>query len=273
MGPIWLPSHSPAVMNQPTDTADNLPPGVTPGLWQYVHRRQIADDYDDFFAFNRLFEFDAQVLARYVHGDGLVVDLGCGTGRSLLPLLRRGLRGLGIDLSQPMLQIAAQKAREEDLPLECVHANAVELDFLAENTADFVLCMFSTLGMIEGRDNRRRLLDHTRRILKPNGMFIVHVHNYWFNLTKRDDAWWLVKDFLRALSSRGHQKGDKVFEYRGIQDMYLHVFTLRELIGELRQTGFSPVEVIPLHPLRDRALRRPWLFGTLRCNGWIAVCR
>ena len=260
-------------MNQPTDNAEERPPGVTRGLWQYVHDRQIAEDYDDFFACNRLFEFDVQVLARYIHGDGLVVDFGCGTGRSLLPLLRRGLRGLGIDLSQRMLQIAAEKAREENLPLECIHANLVELDFLADDTADFALCMFSTLGMIEGRDNRRRLLDHVRRILKPDGPFIVHVHNYWFNLTKRDEAWWVAKDLAKALFCRGHERGDKSFIYRGIRDMYLHVYTRRELIGVLREAGFLPIEVIPLHRLRDRPLRWPWLLGAVRANGWIAVCR
>ena len=64
-----------------------LPPGVTRGLWDYVRSREIAEDYDEYFAFNTLFEFDEQVLARHFKPPGVVVDLGCGTGRALVPLV------------------------------------------------------------------------------------------------------------------------------------------------------------------------------------------
>jgi len=38
-----------------------LPPGVSRGLWDYVHAPHIADDYDDYFALNSLFETDGAV--------------------------------------------------------------------------------------------------------------------------------------------------------------------------------------------------------------------
>ena len=39
-----------------------LPAGVTRGLWDYVHSDVIADDYDNYFAYNRLFDLDMQVV-------------------------------------------------------------------------------------------------------------------------------------------------------------------------------------------------------------------
>jgi hypothetical protein len=39
-----------------------LPPGVSHGTWEYTQRDSIADDYDDYFAFNSLFEFDQPLL-------------------------------------------------------------------------------------------------------------------------------------------------------------------------------------------------------------------
>ena len=74
-------------------------------MWEYVQTEQIAGAYDDYFALNRLFQFDEQVLARLFTTPGLVVDLGCGTGRTLIPLARRGFRGVGVDLSRHMLRI------------------------------------------------------------------------------------------------------------------------------------------------------------------------
>ena len=50
-------------------------------MWDYAHAPHIADDYDDYFALNTLFEFDEAVLARHLTRPGLIVDLGCGTGR------------------------------------------------------------------------------------------------------------------------------------------------------------------------------------------------
>ena len=103
-------------MPSPTRPHWQLPPGITRGLWDYIHSRPIADDYDAYFAYNRLFQFDEQVVIRalQVRGVGpgsVVADLGCGTGRILVALGRLGLRGLAVDLSEPMLAVVRAKAR------------------------------------------------------------------------------------------------------------------------------------------------------------------
>jgi len=254
-----------------------LPPGVTRGLWDYTHSLPIADDYDDYFAHNRLFRFDEQVILRHLAarrlGEGSVVaDLGCGTGRAIVPLARRGFRGLAIDLSEPMLAVVRRKALAERLAIQCVQANLVDLDGIADNSADVALSLFSTLGMIQGRTNRQRALAHTRRILKPGGVFLLHVHNLWFNLRDPGGPWWLLGNSLRAGIVGDVERGDKFFDYRGVPNMFLHVFTLGELRRLLRDAGFHIVEMIPLDPRRHRALRWPNLLQRLRANGWIIAC-
>ena len=42
---------------------------------------------------------------------GPVIELGCGTGRILLPLVRAGVQVVGVDLSRPMLERARQRLR------------------------------------------------------------------------------------------------------------------------------------------------------------------
>jgi len=250
-----------------------LPPGVTWSVWQYAHTPHIAEDYDDFFAFNRLFKLDQEVLARHVRPPGLVVDLGCGTGRALVPLARRGLCGLAIDLSEDMLRIVQKKADREGLPIRCVRANIVELDWLCDHSADYVICLFSTLGMVQGAENRLRVLRHARRALKPGGLLVIHTHNFWFDLYEPSGPWWLVRNLLQSAVLRGMQRGDKYFAYRGIPQMFLHVFTYRELRRAVRQAGFRVIEVIPLSTNRSQCLRSPWLLGSLRANGWIVVAQ
>ncbi len=250
-----------------------LPPGVTRGLWQYAQADHIADHYDDYFAQNSLFDFDRAVLERHFTQPGLLVDLGCGTGRLLVPFTRRGFRGLAVDLSMPMLEVVGQKAAEEQLPIDRLRANLTELDCLRDGVADYCISMFSTLGMIRGRANRLKALSHTRRILKPGGKFVLHIHNRWYNLFDPQGRVWLAKNLLASLAGRDQEPGDKFFDYRGIPNMFLHVFTRREIKADLRRAGFRIVEFIALDTQRRHALRRPWLFGRLRANGWIVVCQ
>lgn len=250
-----------------------LAPGMTRGLWEYVNSRVVAEDYDDYFAENRLFELDEQVLARHFTKPGsLVADLGCGTARALVPLVRNGMRGLAVDLSEKMLTVVRRKVAEENLAINCLLANLVEFDCVADESIEYAMCLFSTLGMIRGRENRRRMLAGVFRTLKPGGVFVLHVHNRWFNLFDPAGPWPELASWIRSFWNADLEPGDRYFDYRGVKKMFLHAFSRRELIGELRRVGFQIRELIYLHPTRMRALAHPWFFGNLRANGWIAVC-
>ena len=248
-----------------------LPRGVPRGVWEYAHIESIATDYDEFFAFNQLFELDEQVIARHFTQPGLVADFGCGTGRALIPLARRGFRTMGIDLSDHMLRVVAEKAEVDGLDVMRIRANLVELDCLRDEVIDYGVCLFSTLGMIRGRDHRRKVLEHVHRSLRRGGLFVLHVHNYWFNLFDRLGRRWIVRNMIDSTLHREIERGDKFFDYRGVPKMFLHTFSRRELVGELRRTGFRIREMTPLNLTRTRKLRSSWFLGSLRANGWIVV--
>ncbi len=250
-----------------------LPEGVPPGLWDYAQSPLVADDYDEYFAFNSLFEFDEEVIrSRLAERVGVVADLGCGTGRALVALCKDGHRGLAVDLSLPMLRIVREKAQLDGLPIGCVRANMVTLDGVRTASVDHAVCLFSTLGMIRGRANRQQALAHARRIIRPGGRFVLHVHNYWFNLRDPGGPWWVLRNAGAAMSQQDIELGDRWFPYRGVPNMFLHVFRWPELRADLRSAGFRIEERIPLNVERRHRLRWPWLLGPLRTNGWIVVC-
>ncbi|MBC8352631.1 MAG: methyltransferase domain-containing protein [Planctomycetes bacterium] len=254
-----------------------LPPGITRGLWEYVNSDAVAYHYDEYFSHNQLFEFDERIVIeelsrRKIPAGAVVADLGCGTGRALVTLAGCGYRGLAIDLSQKMLEVVREKAEDASLPIQCIQANWVELDGIADSTANGAISLFSTLGMIRGKENRAAALAHTRRILEPGGPFVLHVHNYWYNLYDPGGPWWVLRTLCRAIFKRDIEAGDKFFPYRGVPNMFLHVFRLRELKRDLRRAGFRITRIIALAPQRYRKLRASWFFGTLRANGWIVVC-
>ncbi len=254
-----------------------LPDGVPRGIWDYVHNPSIADDYDEYFADCWLFDLDEplilNLLQQHPAGRGaLVADLGCGTGRALVGLARAGFRGLAVDLSRRMLEIVREKAALDQLDIECLQANLVHLDGIADASVDHCLSLFSTLGMIRGRAHRRQALAHVRRILKPGGWFLLHVHNYWFNLYDPGGPRWLAANAWRTLWKRDCELGDKFYPYRGISNMFLHVFRRREIEAELRWAGLKVRRAWCLDPRRRSFLRFPRLGGNWRTSGWLLAC-
>jgi ubiquinone/menaquinone biosynthesis C-methylase UbiE len=190
----------------------------------------------------------------------------------LFPFARRGFTCLAVDLSPQMLAIVAEKASQEGLVIDRLLANLVQLDCLRDASADYALCMFSTLGMIRGRQHRRQALRHARRNLKPGGTFNLHVHNRWSNLWFPQGRGWVFRNLAASLWRPDVEAGDKFFDYQDVPNMFLHLYTRRELLSDLRQAGLRVIELIPLDSRREHALRYPWLLGPLRAGGWIAVC-
>lgn len=250
----------------------SLPRGVNRSLWEYAHADHIATEYDSYFAENRLFQFDEAVLVDRLRRPGRLIDLGCGSGRLSLAFAARGFSTLAVDLSRPMLRVVGEKARQAGLEIDLLQGNLVELDAIADASADYCICMFSTLGMICGQANRARALDHVRRILKPDGLFVAHVHNRWYHLHDPQGRLWLATGWLRRWSRDRLEAGDKVFEYRRIPRMRLHTFTRREFLGALRAARFDVRQWIPLDARRQDVLRHGWWLESIRANGWIAVC-
>src|SRR4051794_20015136 len=84
-------------------------------------------------------------LAR-AHGlDGRdVLDVACGTGKSFLPLLARGHRVVGCDISPAMLALAAEKAPDVRL----LQADMRTLGRLG--TFDLVTCLDDALNYLLG---------------------------------------------------------------------------------------------------------------------------
>ena len=86
-----------------------LPPGVTRGLWDYLHDAELPRGYDAALAGSPLLAADVRFAEEHFPPPGRLIDLGCGTGRLLLPLARRGFRVLGVDLSAEMLAWRARR--------------------------------------------------------------------------------------------------------------------------------------------------------------------
>lgn len=258
-----------------------LPPGVSRGTWDYVTQPSIATEYDGFHDGHPLLELDKRIVAEHLgpastRPDGsprIAIDFGCGTGRNLTPLAEQGWRVVGVDLSAEMLrEYRAKASKTAKTEPVAIHANMVRLEFFADGFADAVLCMYSSLGMVQGRANRRSFMAHAARILRPDGRFFVHVHNRGSWLRDPGGVRRTVRDWFRSLRDKTWELGDSVYAYRGLPSMYLHVYAERELKRDLASSGLELVRYYRLNRQSSQLLQGAWL-PHLRSGGFLAVCR
>jgi SAM-dependent methyltransferase len=234
-----------------------LPPGTDRGLWDYVHNDLLARSYDEKLAGTPLLAADLRFVQKHFAKPGRLIDLGCGTGRLLIPFAHQGFDCLGVDLSDAMLEVVAEKARRERLTIPCLKANLVELDAVADRSFDYATCLFSTLGMIRGEQNRRRFLAHVFRLLQPGGEFVLHVHNRHFR-------------FGRGSGKKGKERGDRTMpQAYGGAELTLHHFTRAEIGRELRRAGFAIREFKPVGLSETGELLWPKIFSSIRAYGFL----
>ncbi len=159
---------------------------------------------------------------------------------------RQGHWVLGVDLSEAMLKQAQLRDIRERTGIHLIQANLTDLRCLADASFDYAICLFSTLGMIQGEACRQRVVESAFRLLRPGGRFILHVHNRWFSVWDSAGRHWLLFDCWRQMM--GHPRaGDRPMPvHQGVAGLALHHFTRREAVKLLEKAGFRLLTVQPV---------------------------
>jgi SAM-dependent methyltransferase len=220
-----------------------FPPGVDRGLWDYLHAADMVRGYDEQMASSPLARADVAFCGRAFPTPGRLVDLGCGTGRLCAHFAARGYDCVGVDLSDEMLAKAEENAAASGVRVEWVRANLVVLGELPEAGFDYAACLFSTLGMVRGAENRAKVVANAFRQLKPDGRFVLHVHNRFFGgLGGRR----VLGQLTKLLLGRPTAGDIAMSQAYGGAPLTLHHFTRREAMRLLRDAGFVVREVRPV---------------------------
>ena len=104
-----------------------------------------------------------------------VLELGCGTGRVLLPLAAAGHRVTGIDRSAPMLNRARRALHESDFPNRVTLTEGLMSEADQAPGGPFGLVIFSLNGLMHLSTNaeQRAALASARQALDPRGMLVI----------------------------------------------------------------------------------------------------
>jgi hypothetical protein len=146
-----------------------------------------------------------------------------------------------------------------------------QLTCLAEGFADAAICLYSSIGMIRGSQNRQSMLQSVSAALKQNGLFFVHVHNRGSWLRDPRGIQTTLQSYLRSRYDKESEFGDRIYGYRGLPSMFLHIFSQAEIKLALRKAGLTVESVYLLNRTSSGPLRWKWFFSHLRAGGFMVV--
>ena len=135
---------------------------------------------DNSFTKNTVEEVDFVLEELRLPPGSRILDVGCGTGRHAVELARRGYRVTGVDISSGMLAEAEKAAREANVEVELIHADATQ--FTSDKLFDAAICLcegaFSLLGSEDDPlEHDLAILRNIHTALKPGARFILTAPN------------------------------------------------------------------------------------------------
>lgn len=136
----------------------------------YSNFASVYDTFMDNVPYGEWGEYLHALLEEYGIHDGLVVDLGCGTGTMTEYLAEKGYDMIGVDNSSDMLAIAMEKKIESGKDILYLMQDMRELDLYGSARAIVSIC--DSVNYITEPEELCEVFRHVGEFLDDDGVFI-----------------------------------------------------------------------------------------------------
>lgn len=201
-----------------------------------------------------------------------VLDLCCGTGNLTQLFAINGYQSTGIDVSEPMIERAKQKALETDLPIyyEAQDASRFELD----RRFDLVVSLFDSLNNLTDPDALANCFRQVKAHLNPEGTFIFDLNTeYAFTQKMFDQKDRKPSSPIRYLWTSRYDKKSKLCQITmnfwvtedGEEKQFVEIHQQRaysetEIQGMLQRAGFTRCQTFNAYTLKPPTRRSDRVF-------------
>jgi len=149
--------------------------------------------------------------------NGLVLELGCGTGAMTRRMAAKGYDMIGIDMSEDMLSLARQRSEGKEDGILYLCQDMREFDLYGTVAAIFCVC--DTINYMMSEEELSKVFRLVANYLDPGGLFIFDM-----------DTLYLYEEVLGDNTSMmSHEAGDFIWE---------NTFYPDEMINEVNLTLF-----------------------------------
>ena len=227
--------------------------------------------------YERWADFYVSLMNAFGIRDGRVCECACGTGSLTLPLARRGFTMTGVDLSQDMLWIAAQKARNAGMAIPFVRQDMRKLHL--HRPMDAILATCDGVNYLLTDEDAGEFFQAARQSLRPGGGLFFDVSTP-YKLTNTLGNQMICEDREDVTYLWQNSYSEKT----GLLDMHLCIFvknsdgtyrrideeqqqkahTIESLTAQLNRAGFDRVLVYGNDSMdAPREKEQRWHFAAL----------
>jgi ubiquinone/menaquinone biosynthesis C-methylase UbiE len=219
--------------------------------------KELAHSYDRLtndVNYEAVVDFYFQILQREGLRPRSCVDLACGTGSVSVLMAKRGLKVIGVDLSEDMLTAAMDKAMSMVEPPMFICQPLQKLSL--PRGVDLAVCALDSLDYITNPEDCAEAIRRVYKVLNPGGIFIFDVNtpeklramDGQIFLDEDDDVYCVWRgefDQQRNICSYGmdlFQREGKVWR-RSFEEHREYAYSQEQLTEFLKSAGFTHIEV------------------------------
>jgi SAM-dependent methyltransferase len=201
-----------------------------------------------------------------------IIECGCGTGQLTNFLSVAGRTAFGTDMCLNSLRMAQKFKEKNDLKRAHFFQMNLFRPCFAPGKFDLVICN----GVLHHTGDPFLGFRTIATLVKPRGYIMISLYHKYGRLTTdlRRGVFRLTRDRLRGLDPRMHEKISEARKTAWYMDQYKNPHeskhTIGEVLGWLKETGFSFVKsipkTVPLAPFKESEK----LFVKDELGGWLS---
>ena len=143
----------------------------------YTSFAAVYDVFMDDVPYEEWCEYVCGILQEYGIRDGLVLDLGCGTGTMTRLLAEQGYDMIGVDCSEDMLELAQEKEAGKSLNILYLLQDMREFELYG--TVRAVVCICDSINYILEEEELLQVFRLVNNYLDPGGLFLFDLNTVY----------------------------------------------------------------------------------------------
>lgn len=221
----------------------------------YDNFSRFYDGLTDNVDYKKRADYFCRLLSLCGIKDGILLDLGCGTGSMAVEMAERGFDVIGIDSSIGMLNEARQKAFESGKQILLLNQSMEDIDLYG--TVDCAICVLDGINHLDGEEQIKAAFDRVSLFMNPGGAFAFDVNTlYKHKNILADNVYVYETDDVYCVWQNNYNEADgsvditlDFFEeedgayYRSEEGFTERAYELSEIQNWLELSGFEIIGV------------------------------